>query len=321
MPTQPYEPVLNRDMYKDLPKPLQEAVSPLLKEVVNYATNFYQRCQTSKAAEPDEAFPVLASYLHIIQMTDAIEVLVSSVSVEPANLLLRSSFEARLSIEYMLEKNYKERAFSWLTKQIIDQMQQLEDYDQNRPPSKEFKTTVIPDEVRAIVGLPIIPNVSDNILRLKESLKKPGYTEAYAEYTALVKKRVKYPDWYSFYNGPRSLKELAEHLNHGSEYHYLYSSWSKMSHVSSTAHLTALSDDGSSVLGPIRNPKNIVHISTMALSILLETTQLLLNKYRPFETTRFTKWYAKEVQRKHIMLVGLELGELKWLNEKLTQKK
>ncbi len=144
MPTEPYEPLLNRDMHKNLPKIIKDTVSPLLQEAVNYATNFYQRCQTSKAAEPDEAYPALASYLHIIQMTDGIEVLVSNVSVEPSNLLLRSSFEARLNLEYMLEKNNKERAVSWIVKNIIDQITQLEDHDPTLPKSKEFKESIFP---------------------------------------------------------------------------------------------------------------------------------------------------------------------------------
>jgi len=165
-----------------------------------------------------------------------------------------------------------------------------------------------------------MPNVSDDILKLKEYLKKPSYAEAYAEYTTLVKRRIKYPDWYSFYKGPKSLKALAEHLNHGSEYHYLYSSWSRMSHVNDTAHLTALSEDGTNVLGPIRNPMSIIRVSTMALSILIEATQLILNKYRPFESSRFSKWYAKEMLQRHVVLVQMELGELHWLN-KIMQRK
>jgi hypothetical protein len=186
MPTEPYEPLLNREMYKALPKFLKDTLSPLLQEAVNYTTNFFQRCQTSKAAEPDEAYPVLASYLHIIQMTDGIEVLLSNVSVEPANLLLRSSFEARLALEYMLEKNYKERAISWMVKNIIDRIEQLENYDPTQSKSEKFKSTVFPEEIERLFSLPPIPNVSDDIIKLKESLKKPDYAEAYAEYKACL---------------------------------------------------------------------------------------------------------------------------------------
>ncbi len=80
-------------------KPLIEKASPALQEAINYATTVYERCRTSKKGSTEEAFPVIALYLHIIQMTDSIEVLVSNCCPTPANLLLRSSFEAKLSLQ------------------------------------------------------------------------------------------------------------------------------------------------------------------------------------------------------------------------------
>lgn len=104
MPTKPLDTVLDRDIPKVQAKPLIDVASPALQEVINYATNAYERCRLSKKGLRDEAFPVIALYLHTIQMADSIEVLISNCCGSPVIPLLRSLFEAKLSIEYILEK-------------------------------------------------------------------------------------------------------------------------------------------------------------------------------------------------------------------------
>ena len=87
MPTQPNELLLNRDP-KTLHKIIPEILTPCLQEVVNYGTQFYQRSQISKEFKSDDTYPVLALYLHMVQMTDSIEVLISNGCAEPAKYIL-----------------------------------------------------------------------------------------------------------------------------------------------------------------------------------------------------------------------------------------
>ncbi len=321
MPTQPFEPLLNRDISKVIPKLIIDIASPVLQETVNYATNLYQRCQTSRKGSADEAFPVFASYLHVIQMTDSIEVLISNGCGAPAALLLRSSFEGRLTIEYILERKSKNRANAWLVKNIIDQIETFETFIPSNPKGQEFRKTYEKDGLSQTGELPSPPNLPETINKLKNNLKRPEYTEIYSEFKRLKEKGIRYPEWYSLYNGPRNLKELAQHLHQGSTYQVLYRSWARMSHVSDASHLTLPLEDGISVLGPIRNPMHIVRIATTALSILLETTQSMLKEYRADEMVSFRSWYSKEVQERHVALVNMEIGEVNWFNKTFVQKK
>jgi len=318
MPTQPYEPLLDRDTSKI--KFIVDTVCPVLQETVNHATNFYQRCQTSQECASDESFPALAMYLHIIQMIDSIEVLISNGCVEPANLLLRSAFEAKLGIGYLLEKNRGQRAISWIVKNIIDEIENLQTIDLSNKKNKESAVITEPDVPEKIIKVLPTPSISEDIVKLRENLKKPAYAEAYAEYSILMKKGRKYPEWYSFFGGPRNLKELATYLNQIEIYQRLYSSWSRISHVSDAQHLTFPLEGGRSVLGPIRNPVNSIHVGTMALSWVLETTSLMVRAYRPYESSKFSKWLKKEVRDKHILLVRLEMDHLKWFDEKFMPK-
>ena len=95
MPTEPYKPILNREIIKNMNKNNQnDEAKKKIREEVNYATNAYPRCEESRRGRKEESRPVIVCFLHEIQMTDAIEVLLSSGCGPPARILLSSSFEA-----------------------------------------------------------------------------------------------------------------------------------------------------------------------------------------------------------------------------------
>ena len=66
MPTKPLEAVLYREFSKESARPVIEVASPLLKEVVNYGTNAFMRCATSKSIQQNEDLAPLMLYLHIV---------------------------------------------------------------------------------------------------------------------------------------------------------------------------------------------------------------------------------------------------------------
>lgn len=321
MPTQSFKPLLSRDEAKVIAKPAIDIASPVLQETINYATNAFERCRTSKKGGLEEAFPVLASYLHIIQMTDSIEVLISNSCGAPADLLLRSSWEAKLAIEYILEKRNKQRAVAWLVKYLADFIESLEKFIPSHPKGKEFLKTYEQDGFSHIRDLPYVPETIESINNFQAILKRPEYANVYSEYQRLKKKMGGYPQWYSLNNGPRNLKQLAQDLNQGSTYEILYSSWSRVSHASDISHLSLPLEDGKSILGPVRNPLSIVHVSATALSFLLEATQLVLKEYRSGEFDSYRRWYATEIQEKHEALLRLERSGVDWYYRTFVQKK
>lgn len=321
MPTQSFEPLLNRDMAIETAKPITDLASPILEETVNYATNLFARCSSSKKGSLEEAYPILATYLHIIQMTDSIEVLISNGCVAPAELLLRSSFEGKLTLEYLLEKRTKskKRAIAWQVKRIVDGIETHEKFLPSHPKGKEF-TKIYDNDILSSTGkFPFLEEIPETIDKLQNNLKKPVYAEVYAEYHR-TKNKIKYPDWYSFYDGPKNLRELAQHLHNGVTYEILYRSWSKISHSVDDSHITFPMEDGSRVLANIRNPLRMPGIAGMALSFLLETTKLMLKEYRSGEFSSFHKWWNTEIRLKHTALAQLEVSGLDWYYKKFVEK-
>jgi len=85
MPTEPNKNILDTESCKEMVKPLIDLTSTVLREAVNYSSNLYERCRNSSKADNEESFPILALFLHIIQMIDSVEIL---ILVEKKNFII-----------------------------------------------------------------------------------------------------------------------------------------------------------------------------------------------------------------------------------------
>lgn len=308
MSTEPIKDPLNRKTIVELAKPLIEVASPLLIEVLNYATNILEKCQTSTKAEIKESFPLFVLFAHIIQMADSIQVLVLNGCGTPGNLLLRSVFEARLSLKYLLEKDKHNREIAWLIKYYDNEIAYLEMMDPNNPKGNLYREKHKDDDIYKIFGPPpTLTGIPENIAKIRTVLNRPEYAIVYQEYQ---KRKVKrhYPEWYSLFDGPDNLKKLAEHFGEGAIYESLYYSWSKISHANETTHMHY----------NIRNPIPLVEVASTTVSYLLETINLMLHEFQSFRLTHFQKWLAREVLPKQGMLIKLNLTQLSFLEKVLN---
>ena len=304
MPTKQFEPLLYRELRKVEANKIIEIASPLLQEEINYATNAFQRCQESAIGVADEHLPVLASYLDVIEMTDGIEVLVSQSCAIPAIPLLRSSFEALLTIDYILEGDYQRRAFAWLVCYVHERLSQYEMLDPSHPKGKDFLTTFAADSVSKYMKLPSFPNLSQSIQNLKSLLNDPNYQVADYEYQNLKSKRKRKPNWYSLFGGPGTLRELAKHLSRGAQYDVLYRSWSRITHADDLSRFLTQTNRGSPTFNPIRNPKELKQVSKIASTFILGATRKMIRKFRAGEKASLERWYRSEARERHLALTG-----------------
>jgi hypothetical protein len=301
MPTKPFEPLLYRELRKAEAIKVIEIASQLLQELVNHATNAFQRCQVETAkGVADEHLPVLSSYYHTIEMTDGIEVLISQSCPIPAIPLLRSSFEAMLTIDYILERDYRKRAFAWLVCYVRDRLHKYKMLDISTQEGKEFQIVFNNDLVRDEMELPPLPKLGDNIRNLEHLLEKPDYQFADVEYRRMKQIVHGRPNWYSLYDGPRNFQKLAKHLRHGAFYEILYRRWANISHASDLSHFLAKNSNGTPALNPIRNHEELILVTELASTFMLKATRLTLSKFRPGEIDSFRRWYNTEIKKPYL---------------------
>ncbi len=147
MPTESLETILYRDLSKVASKDLIEVCSGLLRELVNHATNAYQRCADSSKEEENVDLAVLTLYLHIIEVIDGVEVLISQACATPAIPLVRSAFEALLALEYILERNYVKRSLSWLAIYAHNRIRSYELLEPATERGKQFQRMKLADNL------------------------------------------------------------------------------------------------------------------------------------------------------------------------------
>jgi hypothetical protein len=300
MPTKQFEPVLYRELRRVEAKKMIEVASPLLQEEVNYATHAFQRCQDSiKGVSKDEALPILVSYHHVIGMTDGVEVLISQSCIVPAIALLRSLFEALLTIEYICKKDSKNRAFAWLVCYVHNRIKQHELFDSSSQKGKEFIKALENDGLDKNFNISVNFDAKKAITNLLSLFNRPEYQIVENEYQRIKDARKSDINWYSLFNGPSNLRELSKYLNRWSDYDLLYRYWSNIIHVGALSHFLTRTKNGSPAFKPIRNHEELILIVKMTSLYIVAATQVMLNKCHPGEDKSFGKWYITEIRAKY----------------------
>ncbi len=176
----------------------------------------------------------------MIEMTDGIQVLVADSCCEPTVPLIRSSFEAFLSLSYLLKADYKNRSRSWLYFDYRRTTRKLQRLDPETASGKELALALGRD----------LPNVGFPKLsaQQREYIRKRSDHQLFEDIDEEYKRtkhdrKIRRPDWYTLFNGPDNIQSLAKALSLEHFYIVLYREWSETAHaVDSSRYIEVLSD-------------------------------------------------------------------------------
>jgi hypothetical protein len=297
MPTEPLQSILDRPLSKVAASDVIEVASPLLQELVNYGTNALARCASTVSGGVDENIAVLTLYRHVIEMTDGIEVLVSQCCPDPTVLLLRSSFEALLSIEYILEteEEYVRRSLAWLVGHIHNELDLCDRLDDSTTKGRQFRRSVESDKTIPSIAISHICGKPVKGLRdsLRSFLKKPHVEVIEDEFAGYDRP----PPWYHVFGGPANLCDLAKFVERGGQYEFLYRLWSETVHAQSASPLLQQDESGQQVIQRLRDPTTLASVASFGASFMLSATRLVLGRFRPGED--LSRWYKREVRGRY----------------------
>ena len=298
MPTEPLQKLLYREYAKVDAKDLIDLACPLLRELVNHGTNAFMRCQAeAHYGQEDEHVPIFTLYLHVLEMTDGVEELLSESCVSPAVPLVRSSFEAVLGMDYILETDYRRRAFAWMVGYAHQRLSSYERFDPATPQGKSFTQAIANDKVLNHINLPPEADPSAAADNMRQLLAKPQYQVAEAEYQQRKKRMKRLPQWFSLFGGSSNLRDLAISLRRGAEYEILYRQWSTIAHGHDVSRFLVPTDTGGEAsIYSLRNAKELPQIALYAASYMLDATRALILKFRPGEGNSLARWYVREVR-------------------------
>lgn len=294
MPTEPWKKFLDREFALANARELIEIAGPVLREVLNYSTAVFQRCLYAGHSS-DVDVPAFALFYHAIELTDGVEVLLGQSCCEPTIPLLRSTFEAVLSLEYMFQKDYELRSRTWLYCHLKSRTYFYRVLDSSSDVGKKFK-----ERLREEYPGVHLDSLDPSGLRLLvEELEAPEYGEIAAEYKQ-TKKRVRgTPHWYTLFAGPQDLRALAGTLKLLSDYDLMYRRWSMVSHATDVSRFRA-GDQGKIVGHQLRYPSSLNAYASQAVLFLMRAIQLMMSRFRPGEYQH--KAWVKEVMTENIRL-------------------
>jgi hypothetical protein len=300
MPTDPLHSVLYRELMIAQAQDVLSIATPLFQELVNYGSNALIRCATSSRGNENEDLAPLALYRHILEMTDAFEVLIANSCAAPTVPILRSTFEALLSLEYILESEteYVLRSLSWLAGYVRKRIAMYESMLPTTQRGMEFIASVRKDKSIPDLLNPPADDVEKAIGNLRILLNREQFADIQIEFDRLGSS----VNWYNLFGGPPNIQQLAYHLNRHAQYDFLYRQWSSVAHAHDFSPFLAVSSTGESGIRGIRDPGPIVEVSRFAATFMIEATRLLLRKFRPGES--FAEYYMKEIRTPFMQLIS-----------------
>jgi hypothetical protein len=298
VPTDPLESIIYRDLAKANAKPLIDIAIPVLHELVNFASNAIVRCSTSSSANKNEDLAILSLFRHVMEMTDGIEELLAESCVMPAIPLLRSSFEALISIEYITNDPsiYVMRSLAWLVDYMHQRIAMYERLNPSTGKGKEFQESIKKDQSVQTLALPPASEVSKVTSNLTSLLSDPQFFRINSDFLGLKGAK----KWFRLYGGPENLRELSHFVGRAALYDFMYRYWSRVTHAQDFSPFITKSSSGHGTIRPIRDPTEMKNVANFAATVMLASIRALIGWFRPDENIK--PWYLKEVRPGYVKL-------------------
>jgi len=239
--------------------------------------------------------PPILFLKNLISNIDGISVLVASSIIEPCNALLRTLLENFLSLEYLLEDNAGsgQRSRNFMVWDFVERRKWVKKGDVNSAEhaqlAKKFK------QDKRLYDSPVMsfPKADKICELIDKGLNGQTYRDTWLEYqrTRKIKKRT--PAWYSLFDGPGSVEELATKLGYPALYEMLYRGFSPSSHGNNIVPGKISFPNGPEVyLEPIRDKTQASSTVNHCLQISNLAFRSYIEKRVPFMANCYKEWVA-----------------------------
>lgn len=308
MATGEFKKLLDRDRAIGDAQALIDKICPLLRELVDHGTWALARCVRAGDVIGQENEDIAAPFLyrHMLELTDGIEVLYRSSCSEAAVPTVRAAFETSLALAYVLQDQslFAQRSLSWVYCDLQDRIAIYRGLDETTGTGAAFRRKY---ETELGISAPLFEpgrNPATAAANLQKVLSRIQFKQIAAEYAGAKKK---YPTWFSLFGGPANLRELADAVGRGIEYHILYSAWSRSAHGRDGAtYMRRGEQPKQAAILALRSAHNMASRATIVARQMLSSSRLLLGHYRPGEDV--SSWYKREIRKSFLELSQLEVS-------------
>jgi len=277
MKTNPIENFIPRDLNPNVAKMLLQ-YSEFLEEIVNYGSNI-MTWKPLDYVKGDQALPISLFLRNYLSYVDACSILVKYSSIEPCNGLVRTSFENLLYILYLIDDPSGQKGMSYIIWNAFEKNKILNKCDGTSQAYLRLAEAFKKNELLKDEKPPILKDIDKLKEKNKRLISSIKYSDVVHEYNR-AKNRVKNKplNWYSMFDGPANIRELAIMLDLEPFYEILFKSWSSSTH-------------GTSVIdGIVTGDKNgIVQINQIRLPFDAESVTGLCTNLSVFLFSKYIK--------------------------------
>lgn len=304
------ENILPRD--QDDVKQILNEFSEIIEQAINFGTHLLKWDLDSNLSGDEEIIPVLF-LRNILEIADSISILLKKSSVDTSKVLLRSLLENVFGLEYLIEKDSKNRAFAFIVWMTHKDLSFYDKLNRKTHAGKQFKSNFSKDKYIQNPGIISRIDYKSSKENSEEILKLPQYIEIEKEYQQRLLKDKK-PTWYSFFDGPKNIEQLAKYLKHDAIYEIMYRGYSGNVHATDIFKNKLWNNSNGTVdIIQIRSPKD-------AQSVAISTINFLLMIYIPYFSSRIKSHQHKEKFRDWYLSFKPYFDELRKPENEITLK-
>ncbi len=275
-----------------------------MDQCVNYGTHLILKCD--RAAGEKQVLAAVMLGLHVVEVLDAIAVLVRKCCVDAAKNLLRNQMEAMFGIAYMAQGDSERKAIQYIVAHAHARIDWYRKLDPTVETGKQLKAQLKRDSTfheLEIVAL----DTEDNIRNLENMLARPEYATVEADWQAMHRQKKGQIWWYSLNGGPKRIEELATAVGDSGWYEVLYRIYSGEIHATNALGSLHATHDKRGAYQPLRYPTDLPMVASIAISMGLRTYRSLIDMLLPDEKQQYADWYAKEIKPSYDELVKFKI--------------
>jgi hypothetical protein len=167
--------------------------------------------------------------------------------------------------------------------------------DPNTPEGSAFLEYISDDPYSGDHKSIQVQDLKERLKEIDDLISTPDFQAIAEEYRRVRKTRGGKPNWYSLYDGPRTIKDLARFLKRGASYAILYKGWSERMHSVDAIDRILTHDSSGPSARPLRDATELNSTVDFAITFAIDAARCLIRYYRPEEELAFAKWLANEI--------------------------
>ncbi|WP_018759511.1 DUF5677 domain-containing protein [Paenibacillus terrigena] len=302
-----YSTFVNRKFPHEVYKVLN-SMSKVIDNYVDYCGYIHDKL-IEEVPFGEYELPIPLLFGQIINTVDSISLLTQKGQTNGVRPLLRMLIESRLTLMYLLDQDIERGCKAYIVSHVQKEISTRRLFDQSEEKGKRLSSQLkeMFDLDANHESYPKKP-INESAKHLFALLDKEEMYDVTQEWIRTKKeKRNRVPEWYSLYNGPNNLRELAQYFKEEPTYDVMYQTLSSYIHGGAALKTLRVAEDNESVIPVFRDIEGLQTLVTWTINLISDLVLRMLEKYLPELKQHYADWYTKEVRKVHLKIAGTKL--------------